>query len=103
MADIIKVDYETRDAMQALRGKLSQRATSAEFNEWSAREVCEYIDILKADLEEAKGIIGDCQQRLASCLPPGSGISPQQCISDLLEILDGPRARAFLKDNENVG
>jgi hypothetical protein len=41
-----EIDYEAREAMQALRGKLSKRATSAEFNEWMAREVCEYIDHL---------------------------------------------------------
>jgi thioesterase domain-containing protein len=38
--------YEEREAMKALRGKLSKRATSSEFNEWMAREICEYIDAL---------------------------------------------------------
>lgn len=41
-----EIDYEAREAMQALRGKLSARATSSEFNEWMAREICEYIDHL---------------------------------------------------------
>ena len=36
-------------------------------------------------------------------LPPGSGTAPQQCISDLLEILDGPRARAFLNTEKSDG
>jgi len=33
-------------AVQMLRGPLSKRATSAEFNEWMARDVVEYIDAL---------------------------------------------------------
>lgn len=47
------VNYEERDAMKALRGPLSKRATSAEFNEWMAREVCEYIDQLRNRLDLA--------------------------------------------------
>jgi hypothetical protein len=49
-----RIDYEDRDAMKALRGKLSHRATSSEFNEWMAREICEYIDALRQLLEERK-------------------------------------------------
>jgi len=44
------IDYENREAMKALRGKLSKRATSSEFNEWMAREICEYIDHLTTAL-----------------------------------------------------
>ena len=47
-------DYEARKAMRALRGKLSKRATSSEFNEWMAREVCEYIDALRSGNEKLK-------------------------------------------------
>lgn len=36
------------DAVSLLRGPLSKRATSAEFNEWQAREVVSYIDQLRA-------------------------------------------------------
>jgi hypothetical protein len=46
-----QLDYEHRESMKALRGPLSQRATSAQFNEWMAREVCEYIDHLRRRLE----------------------------------------------------
>lgn len=35
-------------AVALLRGPLSKRATSAEFNEWQAREVVAYIDRLRA-------------------------------------------------------
>jgi hypothetical protein len=45
------INYEEREAMRLLRGKLSQRATSAEFNEWMAREVCEYINALRRRVE----------------------------------------------------
>jgi hypothetical protein len=43
--------YEDREAMRLLRGPLSRRATSAEFNEWMAREVCEYIDTLRRQVK----------------------------------------------------
>jgi len=37
---------EEPNAVTSLRGPLSRRATSAEFNEWSARDVVSYIDAL---------------------------------------------------------
>lgn len=52
-------------------------------------------------LEEAKQIIRESQSILTCYLPPDSGITQQQCISDLLDILDGQRARSFLKENSN--
>ncbi len=39
--------------MVLLRGPLSKRATSAEFNEWQAREIVAYIDRLIKMLERA--------------------------------------------------
>jgi hypothetical protein len=53
-AEAYPVEYEERAAMRALRGKISKRATSAEFNEWMAREVCEYIDRLRNQLDIAR-------------------------------------------------
>lgn len=47
----MRTDYESRESMVKLRGPLSRRATSAEFNEWMAREVCEYIDHLRRQVE----------------------------------------------------
>lgn len=89
-----------QDIIDELCGFLLQQSTSAglksdEVATPSAPPLPSDHDTNK-QLQEAREIIADCQQRLASYLPPGSGISPQQCISDLLEILDGPRARSFL-------
>lgn len=38
---------EEPEAMKLLRGPLSRRATSAEFNEWQARDIVEYVDRLR--------------------------------------------------------
>lgn len=54
MPDNLVEFYENRKTMKALRGPLSRRATSAEFNEWCAREVAEYIDQLRARLTEVE-------------------------------------------------
>lgn len=58
----MSVNFEEREAMKALRGHLSKRATSAEFNEWMAREICEYIDQLRNRLDLAKEGI-ECAHR----------------------------------------
>lgn len=50
--------------------------------------VAQHIDDLEA-------IIRDCQDVLTAYLPP-DGMSRKDAISCLLEILDGPRARAVL-------
>ena len=47
------------EAVKLLRGPLSKRATSAEFNEWQAREVVAYIDRLQA----------------AASVPPDNGVA----------------------------
>lgn len=80
-------DYENREAMKALRGPVSRRATSSEFNEWMAREVCEYVDALKAELAEAKETIGE--------LISGARQSGSWYAVDVYED-EMERARAFL-------
>jgi hypothetical protein len=63
-ADIVRDEWNRRPVpieppeVALLRGPLSQRATSAEFNEWQAREVVAYIDQLRAaalKAEQAEG------------------------------------------------
>ena len=46
------IDYETTEAMKSLRGPLSNRATSVEFNEWMARDIVDYIDGLRTRLDQ---------------------------------------------------
>lgn len=49
----VAVKAKEPDAVTLLRGPLSRRATSAEFNEWQAREVVMYIDTLVRALKYA--------------------------------------------------
>ena len=46
-------------------------------------------------LEMALALIDSCQKVLASYLPP-DGITKDECINQLLGLLDGPRSRAVL-------
>ena len=75
--------------MALLRGPLSQRATSAEFNEWQAREIVSYVDRLIAALaspspQGREEIIAEC----AKALEP------------LLELQTSESAPAELTDDE---
>ena len=63
-------------AVRLLRGPLSKRATSAEFNEWQAREVIEYIDGLRA----LHPSIGDSEA--------GAETSLREAADDLLKAFD---------------
>jgi predicted S18 family serine protease len=63
------------EAMTLLRGPLSQRATSAEFTEWSARDVVAYVNKLNAALQsqaaalaEARRDIGEASTYLRNLL-----------------------------------
>lgn len=78
------IDYESRDAMKALRGPLSNRATSAEFNEWSAREVCEYIDTLQALVSEAREMVADA----ARIIPAIPILQPQSGYPHIPEVVE---------------
>ena len=46
-------------------------------------------------LAQCLALIADCQAVLTSYLPP-DGITKDECINQLLELLDGPRSRAVL-------
>ncbi len=81
------MNYEERSAMKTLRGVMSNRATSAEFNEWSAREVCEYVDKLRAEVAEGREII----TQLLECVTIDDGTWFFE-----EENADLERARAFL-------
>jgi Lar family restriction alleviation protein len=48
VAEVREDDQYEPAAVRLLRGPLSKRASSAEFKEWQAREVIEYIDGLRA-------------------------------------------------------
>lgn len=53
------------------------------------------LEAHKKKHEDALALIADCQAVLASYLPP-DGISKDECINQLLGLLDGPRSRAVL-------
>ena len=63
------------------------------------RGVVEHQDANGAGIEErhklALALIADCQNILTNYLVP-DGLSEQDCLSKLLELLDGPRSRAVL-------
>ena len=48
--------------------------------------------------DAARQVITDAQAILARYLPPESGISEHEVVNQLLELLDGPHARAALRD-----
>ena len=47
-------------------------------------------------LKLALDLIADCQKVLAEWIVPDSEISQFACLSELLELLDGPRSRALV-------
>ena len=48
----------------------------------------------KIELYLAHKLVSDCQAVLAKWIVPNSGISDSQCLTQLLDLLDGPRSRA---------
>jgi hypothetical protein len=71
------ISSDEPEAVKLLRGQLSKRATSAEFNEWQAREVVAYIDSLLSlreshPIEDGEGWIewkGDKQRPAPNDVP----------------------------------
>lgn len=59
------------DAVAVLRGPMSKRATSAEFNEWMAREVVDYIDALRMATAEPVMTGSDHQWLYEETTPEG--------------------------------
>lgn len=45
--------------------------------------------------KSADDLIRECQAIVARFLPPDSGITREECLDRLLEVLDGPDAQRF--------
>lgn len=94
---------------QYLEVETLEGTMTADLGDWIIRGVQGELypckpDIFAATYEPADAadpkadVIRDAQKILASYLPP-DGISQHQAIGELLDLLDGPRARAALGDD----
>ena len=58
---------------------------------------CKRAQELAEALRGTLGLIRTAQERLCTYLRPDTSDDPQECLNDLLELLDGPRQQAIEK------
>jgi hypothetical protein len=73
------------EAVALLRGPLSKRSTSAEFNEWQARDVVEYIDRLTSPVQTREALTREILAWVREDVLPAYGIFSETADPELAE------------------